>query len=158
MDFPQQWEIFLHVPIRFVIVVAGQRVVVGVERENHDSAKVVGFHVVRFAFEASLVFVGNPLKAGGEKWRAGFRVVFDAHVEVASLEPTHFGVACKAQNTNASDVIARCANPRVERIHETEGMTVGWKADDDFRPIETFRHPIIDGVIYVQRREKADFT
>lgn len=159
MNFPQQWEVSFAFPTlatRLPVVVAGELVVVGVEREDHDAAEVIVHRVVRLALETPLVLVRDPLEAGGEERRAGLRVVFDADVEIAFLEPANFRVAGEAQHADAPVVLAGRVDPRVEGIHEPEGMSVSWQSDDDFGAVQALCHPVINGVVDVQPGEQPD--
>lgn len=152
MDFTQKREICFAThaaAARSVIVVASELVIVGVQWEDHNAAEIVFLYEVCFAFETSLVFVRNPLEAGWQERRARFRIVFDAHIEVALLEPAHLGVACKSQHAYTAVIFGGRTDSCVEGINESEGMTVSRQTDDDFWAIEAFRHPIIDWVIYI---------
>lgn len=139
MDFTQEWEVFLvaHM-IRPVIVVAGKLIIVSIEREHHNTAEIIIFHVIGFTLETSLVFIRDPFKARRQKGRTGFGVVFDAHIEIAFLEPADFCVAGEAEYSHESVVFARRADSRIEWIDEAEGMTISRQSNNYFRSIETF--------------------
>lgn len=139
MDFTQEWEVFLFAhTIRLVIVVAGKLIIVRIKREHHNAAEIIIFHVIRFAFETSLVFIRDPFEAGRKEGRTGFGVVFDAHIEIAFLKPADFCVAGETEHSYETIVFTRCANSRIEWIDEAEGMTISRQSNNYFRSIETF--------------------
>lgn len=159
MDFTQEWEVCLVAhAIRPVIVVAGKLIIVCIKREHHNAAEIIIFHVIGFALETSLVFIRDPFEAGRKEGRTGFCVVFDAHIEIAFLEPADFCVAGEAEYSHETIVFARCSDSRIKWIDEAEGMTISRQSNNYFRSIKTFWHPFIDGVIYIECRKKSDLV